>query len=71
MHQGVNDIYHYDFYFPQCILVLDRDTLAFQLELDYRSILHISVKVLFNQDSSTRMTLKPVRMQILSLGTVA
>ena len=50
------------FYFPQCILfstvyfigkymlVLDRDTV--QLELDYRSIVHILVKVLYNQDSA-------------------
>ena len=51
------------------ILVLDRDT--FRLELDYRSIIHILVKVLYNQDSGTSMALKPVRMQILSLGMVA
>ena len=51
------------------ILVLARDT--FRLELDYRSIMHIWVKVTSNQDSATRMELKPVRMQILSLGMVA
>ena len=50
-------------------LVLDRDT--FRLELDYRSIMHILVKVLYNQDSGTRMVLIPVRVQILSLGMVA
>ena len=51
------------------ILVLDRDT--FRLVLDYRSIMHIKVKVPSNQDSDTRMALKPVRVQILSLGMVA
>jgi hypothetical protein len=51
------------------ILVLDRDT--FRLELDYRSIMHILVKVLSNQDSATRMALNPVRVQILSLGMAA
>jgi hypothetical protein len=51
------------------ILVLDRDT--FRLELDYRSIMHTSVNVLSNQDSATRMALKPMRVQILSLGMVA
>ena len=50
-------------------LVLDCDT--FRLELDYRSIMHIKVKVLYNQDSGTRMVLIPVRVQILSLGMVA
>ena len=50
-------------------LVLDRDT--FRLEFDHRSIMHILVKVLSNQDSATRMALKPVRAQILSLGMVA
>ena len=50
-------------------LVLDCDT--FRLELDYRSIMHILVKVLYNQDSGTRMVLIPVRVQILSLGMVA
>ena len=62
-------------YFPQCILieknnlVLDRDT--FRLELDYRSIMHILVKVLYNQDPGTRMALEQVRVQVLSLGMVA
>ena len=42
------------------VLVLDRDT--FQLELDYRSIMHINVKVPSNQDFDTRMALKPVRV---------
>ena len=51
------------------ILVQDRDT--FRLELDYMSIMHGKVKVPSNQDSATRMTLKPVRVQILSLGMVA
>ena len=51
------------------VLHVDRDT--FRLELDYRSIMHTLVKVLSNQDSATRMALKPVRMQILSLGMVA
>ena len=50
-------------------LVLDHDT--FRLELDCRSIMHIKVKVLSNQDFVTRMALKPVRVQILSLGMVA
>ena len=50
-------------------MVLDCDT--FRLELDYRSIMHIKVKVLYNQDSGTRMVLIPVRVQILSLGMVA
>ena len=51
------------------MLVLDRDT--FQLELDYRSIMHNLVKVLCNQDSAMRMALEPVRVQILSLGMAA
>ena len=34
-------------------------------------IMHILVKVLSNHDSATRMALKPVRVQILSLGMVA
>ena len=65
----------YEYLFPtvyfigKYILVLDRDT--FRLELDYRSIMHILVKVLYNQDSATRMALEPVRMQILSLGMAA
>ena len=50
-------------------LVLDRD--IFRLELDYRSIMHILVKVPSNQDSATRMVLKLVRVQIMSLGMVA
>ena len=50
-------------------LVLDHDT--FRWELDCRSIMHIKVKVLSNQDSATRMALKPVRVQILSLRMVA
>ena len=41
------------------ILVLDRDT--FRLELDYRSIMHILVKILSNQGSATRMVLEVVR----------
>ena len=49
-------------------LVLDRDT--FRLELDYRSIMHILVKVP-SINSGTRMVLIPVRVQILSLGMVA
>ena len=32
---------------------------------------YILVKVLSNQDSATRMALKPVRVQILSLGMAA
>ena len=51
------------------ILVLDRDT--FQLELDYRSSMHIKVKVPSNEDSGMRMEPKPVRVQIPSLGMVA
>ena len=51
------------------ILFLDRDT--FRLELDYTSIMHIKVKVPSNQDSAMRMALKPVKVQILSLGIVA
>ena len=42
------------------IFVLDR--VAFRLELDYRSVTHILVKVLSNQDSAMRMALKPVRV---------
>ena len=57
------------YFIGKYILVLDRDT--FRLELDYRSIMHILVKVLYNQDSGTRMVLIPVRVQILSLGMVA
>ena len=57
------------YFIGKYILVLDRDT--FRLELDYRSIMHILVKVLSNQDSATRMVLEPVREQILSLGMVA
>ena len=57
------------YFIRKYILVLDRDT--FRLELDYRSMMHILVKVLSNQDSATRMVLKPVRVQILSLGMVA
>ena len=57
------------YFIGQYILVLDCDT--FRLEVDYRSIMHILVKVLSNQDSATRMALKPVRVQILSLGMVA
>ena len=57
------------YFIGKYILVLDRDT--FRLELDYRSIMHILVKVLYNQDSGTRMALKPVRVQILSLGMAA
>ena len=50
-------------------LVLDHD--ALRLELDYRSIMHIKVKMPSNQDSATRMALKPVRVQIMSLEMVA
>ena len=50
-------------------LVLDRET--FCLEPDWWSIMHIKVKVLSNQDSGTRMALKPVRVQVMSLGMVA
>ena len=57
------------YFIGKYILVLDRDT--FRLELDYRSIMHIKVKVPSNQDFATRMALKPMRMQILSLGMVA
>ena len=57
------------YFIGKYILVLDRDT--FRLELDYRSIMHILVKVLSNQDSGTRMVLIPVRVQIVSLGMVA
>ena len=57
------------YFIGKYILVLDRDT--FRLELDYRSIMHILVKVLSDQDSATRMALEPVRMQILSLGMAA
>ena len=57
------------YFIGKYILVLDRGT--FRLELDYRSIMHILVNVLSNQDSATRMVLEPVRMQILSLGMVA
>ena len=57
------------YFIGKYILVLDCDT--FRLELDYRSIMHILVKVLSNQDSATRMALEPVRVQILSLGKVA
>ena len=56
------------YFIGKYILVLDRDT--FRLELDYRSIMHILVKVLSNQDSAARMVLEPARVQILSLGTV-
>ena len=57
------------YFIRKYILVLDRDT--FRLELDYRPIMHILVKVLSNQDPVTRMALEPVRVQILSLGMVA
>ena len=57
------------YFIGKYILVLDRDT--FRLELDYRSIMHILVKVPYNQDSDTRMVLIPVTMEILSLGMVA
>ena len=57
------------YFIGKYILVLDRDT--FRLELDYRSIMHILVKVPYNQDSATRMALELVRVQILSLGMVA
>ena len=57
------------YFIEKYILVPDRDT--FRWELDYRSIMHILVKVLSNQDSTTRMALKLVRVQILSLGIVA
>ena len=40
-------------------------------QIPVRSIMHILVKVLYNQDSGTRMVLIPVRVQILSLGMVA
>ena len=57
------------YFISKYILVLDRDT--FRLELDYRLIMLILLKVLSNQDSATRMALKPVGVQILSLGMVA
>ena len=57
------------YFIGKYISVLDRGT--FRLELDYRSIMHILVRVLSNQDSATRMVLEPRRMQILSLGMVA
>ena len=57
------------YFIGKYILVLDRDT--FRLELDYRSIIHTWANVLSNQDSATRMALKPVRVQILSLGMAA
>ena len=53
------------YFIGKYVLVLDRDT--FRLELDYRSIMHIKVKVSSNQESATRMTLKPVRVQVMSL----
>ena len=55
------------YFIGKYILVLDHDT--FRLELDYRSIIQIWVKVLSNQDSATRMVLE--RVQIMSLGMVA
>ena len=57
------------YFIGKYILFLDRDTS--RLELDYRSIMHIKVKVPCNQDSAMRMALKPVRVQILLLGMVA
>ena len=57
------------YFIGKYILVLDRDT--FRLELDYRSIMHILVKVPYNQDSGTRMALEQVRVDILSLRLVA
>ena len=60
-----NFISHSVFYW-KIHLVLDCDT--FRLELDYRSIMHILVKVLYNQDSATRMALMPVRMDLWSLA---
>ena len=57
------------YFIGKYILVLDRDT--FRLELDYRSIMHNLVKVPYNQDSSTRMALEQVRVQVFSLGMVA
>ena len=57
------------YFIGKYILVLDRDTISIvPLELDYRSIMHILVKVLSNQDSGTRMVLIPVRVQICRLG---
>ena len=47
------------YFIGKYILVLDRET--FRLELDYRSIMCILVKVFSNQDSATRMVLEPVR----------
>ena len=66
---GPSTLFPTVYFIGKYILVLDRDT--FRLELDYRSIMHILVKVLYNQDSGTRMVLIPVRVQILSLGMVA
>ena len=57
------------YFLGKYILVLDRGT--FRLELDYRSIKQILVKVLSNQGSATRIALNPVREKILSLGMVA
>ena len=54
------------YFIGKCILIIDRDT--FRLELDYRSIMHILVKVLCNQDSATRIVLETMRVQILSCG---
>ena len=41
------------YFIGKYILVLDRDT--FRLELDYRSIMHILVKVLSNQDRAVQI----------------
>ena len=53
------------YFIGKYILVLDRDT--FRLELDYTSIMHTKALAPSNQDSATRMALKPVRVQILSV----
>jgi hypothetical protein len=63
---GPSSLFPTVYFIGKYILVLDRDT--FRLELDYRSIMHILVKVLYNQDSATRMALMPVRMDLWSLA---
>ena len=47
--RAYNNLFPTMYFIGKYILVLDRDT--FQLELDYRSIMHILVNVLSNQDS--------------------
>ena len=53
MGESTTIIFPTVYFIGKYILVLDCDT--FRLELDYRSIMHILVKVLSNQDSATRM----------------